>query len=520
MSNRIKAFSRKGGFRWLAVAASLAISVCSTVLAQVGPVITSHPFSVSTNTGATVVFSVGAAGTEPLRYQWRKNNVALPGETHARLTLQDVQGVDSGGYQVEVTNVSGATNSTAATLTVFVTVPDLLRITGQPLSQYVLRGSNVILHVTATGDPPLSYQWYYATNVTPVALPNETNSSLLLTNVLTSRSVWVGVSNSYGVTHSASARVEVRTNLACVGLPSQPLAATGWNADVIAENSLAPTVTPGGFDGVNWAWKEEGFLAEYPALFNRGGLPADGRLQSLGDTNVVFQLQPYGANNCLLLSGVNGWTRDLVLSPPIRLQTLAVLGAASGPNTGTTSSTVKLIFSDGTSTTNVDLGFPDWWDGAEIGRLVRRPAIAALGRVRAWDPERVLPDRYWWDLTGFSLHHADVDLRALGLTNRFLERLRFTGNAVSSVGIMAVSGSVIETMSPPKLTIGASLSQQTVHLQWTSQTTNVVVQVATHLGDAAAWVEMTNPPVVKQETNYSTTLPLETGERFFRILFP
>ncbi|HEY9176001.1 MAG TPA: hypothetical protein VI136_27290 [Verrucomicrobiae bacterium] len=350
-------------------------------------------------------------------------------------------------------------------------------------------------------------------------LENETNSNLVFSNVLTSHSVWVTVSNVHGIAHSASARLEVRTNLASLNWPAQPLGASGWNADVVVENRPVPTLTPGGFDGVDRAWKEVGFMADYPAFFNHGGLPSDGCIHSLADTNVVFQLQPYASNNALLLSTANGWTRDLILTPPVRLHSLAVLGAASNPQNSIASSAVKLIFTDSTSTSNLNLAFPDWWDGASVGRLVRRPAIAALGRVYR-NGYSYRSDWEYYDMTGFSLHHADIDIGAMGLTNKFIDRLRFSGTAISSVGILAISGSVLETMPPPVLAITLNPSVPDVSLNWSSLTTNCVLKQASSLEAGALWSTVTNKPVVRQGTNYSITLPLGPAERFFRVSLP
>src|SRR5262249_42507685 len=52
--------------------------------------------------GSFVSFGVAASGTGPLRYQWRKNGVNLPGQTNISLMLLDVQAVDAGNYSVVV----------------------------------------------------------------------------------------------------------------------------------------------------------------------------------------------------------------------------------------------------------------------------------------------------------------------------------------------------------------------------------------------------------------------------------
>jgi pectate lyase len=57
--------------------------------------------------------------------------------------------------------------------------PGLPVIVSQPQSQTVLAGQTAIMSVTATGSPPLYYQWYFNTNA---PLANATNTTLSTTN--------------------------------------------------------------------------------------------------------------------------------------------------------------------------------------------------------------------------------------------------------------------------------------------------------------------------------------------------
>ncbi len=84
----------------------------------VAPSITVQPVARTSNIGGNITFTVVAAGTGPLTYQWKKDGVAIGGATSATLTLVNVQGYDSGDYSVTVTGVAGSVTSNAATLTV------------------------------------------------------------------------------------------------------------------------------------------------------------------------------------------------------------------------------------------------------------------------------------------------------------------------------------------------------------------------------------------------------------------
>jgi O-glycosyl hydrolase len=80
--------------------------------------ITAQPQSQSVVTGSSAVFSVTAAGTPPLSYQWQFNGVAVAGATTTNLTLANIQSTNTGSYSVVVTNSSGSVTSGVAVLTV------------------------------------------------------------------------------------------------------------------------------------------------------------------------------------------------------------------------------------------------------------------------------------------------------------------------------------------------------------------------------------------------------------------
>lgn len=84
----------------------------------VPPTITRQPANASTIEGGVVTFMTTATGTSPLQYQWRFNDVSIPGATNATLTLTGVTTNEAGWYSVTVVNPGGTTNSVEATLTV------------------------------------------------------------------------------------------------------------------------------------------------------------------------------------------------------------------------------------------------------------------------------------------------------------------------------------------------------------------------------------------------------------------
>ncbi|MBX3737116.1 MAG: immunoglobulin domain-containing protein [Candidatus Didemnitutus sp.] len=90
-----------------------------TVLVVAGkPTITQQPAGGLAKAGGSFTFTVGAAGTAPLSYQWFRNNQPLAAATAATLTLSSVTTDDAGDYRVEVANASGTVISSDARLAV------------------------------------------------------------------------------------------------------------------------------------------------------------------------------------------------------------------------------------------------------------------------------------------------------------------------------------------------------------------------------------------------------------------
>ena len=82
------------------------------------PTIFTQPAGQSIACGSNVVFIVSAAGTEPLRFQWRKDGSDISGATTNALAVAGVTTNDAGKYTVVVTNTFGCLTSGIATLTV------------------------------------------------------------------------------------------------------------------------------------------------------------------------------------------------------------------------------------------------------------------------------------------------------------------------------------------------------------------------------------------------------------------
>ncbi len=132
----------------------------------VAPVITLQPESKTVDEGEDAVFSVAATGTEPLTYQWHKDNVAINGAVSSSYTVQDTVLDDSGEYVVTVSNAGGSVSSQTATLlvkshvTIFtVQANDVARVYKAPNPAFtytILNSEGEDVTSTISGKPTLS----------------------------------------------------------------------------------------------------------------------------------------------------------------------------------------------------------------------------------------------------------------------------------------------------------------------------------------------------------------------------
>jgi hypothetical protein len=179
----------------------------------------------------------------PLGYQWNLNGTNISGATNATLTLTNVQLTDSGNsYAVLVTSVYGSILSSNAMLIVGLAPT----IVSQPTDQTVAGGDTAVFSVTASGTPPLGYQWRY----NGVNLAGATNNSLILTNVQFSQNgnYTVLISNIFGSILSSNAVLIVLTPPFITMQPTNQSVAIGGIATFTAVASGTPPL------GYQWSF--------------------------------------------------------------------------------------------------------------------------------------------------------------------------------------------------------------------------------------------------------------------------
>ena len=181
-----------------------------------------------------------------------------------------------------VNNPYGATNSSVAMLTVYAVPPF---ITGQPASQTNMVGTTASFTVTASGTPPLSFQW----SLNNTNLASATNATLVLTNLQLNQSgnYSVLVSSPYGATNSSVAVLTVYAVPPFItGQPASQTNMVGTTASF--------TVTAGGTPPLSYQWSFNS--TNLASATNATLILTNLQLNQSGNYSVLVS-NPYGATN-------------------------------------------------------------------------------------------------------------------------------------------------------------------------------------------------------------------------------
>jgi len=118
--------------------------------------------------GESMTFDAVTAGTGPFTYHWRKDGLALSGETNSVLLRNNLTTNDAGLYSVQVT---GACNGVTRSATLVVNEP----VVATPLADASrCVGESVTFNTAISGTGPIKIQW----RRNGAALAGETNSTL------------------------------------------------------------------------------------------------------------------------------------------------------------------------------------------------------------------------------------------------------------------------------------------------------------------------------------------------------
>ena len=203
------------------------------------PVITAQPQSQRIDTNTSVTLTVAANGTTPFTYAWYQGN---PGDTTNKVgsgvSFKTPNLSSTTTYWVRVTNACDGTDSAAAVITVGnQCVAPVIAL--QPVNAEVTVGSTATLHVAASGDATIAFQWYEGDppDITkPVA---GATSGVYEAGPFTAAGTfkyWAQAKNSCGSANSNSATITV-------GCGTAPNAPTEISAPPISPSALAYAVS-------------------------------------------------------------------------------------------------------------------------------------------------------------------------------------------------------------------------------------------------------------------------------------
>jgi hypothetical protein len=223
--------------------AGVRVSSNALLTVNVPPAFTQQPVAQSAIPGPTnILFVAAATGTEPLKYQWRKNGGNIVGATNTSYLITNVTGKAT--YSVVVANVAGTATSSNALITAF--TPPV--ITGQPASRTVTVGGAASFSVSASGTAPLFYQW----RQDGAEVGGATNRTLSLANIQTNRagSYSVVVSNFAGARVSSNATLTVNVPPAFTVQPQSQA--------ITAGSPVTFTAAVAGTPPVKFQWRKNG----------------------------------------------------------------------------------------------------------------------------------------------------------------------------------------------------------------------------------------------------------------------
>jgi len=225
----------------------------SVVVSLVG---TGNP--ASTSDGFTLTNLLNTTVHSAFFSNGKTNTVAMPpglqmvtmSSNNANFVYGSMTGTPTtaGVYHITVTCTSPGNPS--VTTNVFFTISGgtatAPSITTQPASLTNLVGATPNFSVTTGGSTPLTYQWYYNTGT---ILPNATNATLALTNVVASQAgtYFVIITNSVGSVTSTPAALTVWQ---APNITNQPVGVT-----VVAGGSASFSLTAGGIPAPTYQWR-------------------------------------------------------------------------------------------------------------------------------------------------------------------------------------------------------------------------------------------------------------------------
>jgi len=364
------------------------------------PAFITQPASQTVLAGSNATFNATLTGALPMSFQWFFNGTPLAndgrisGSATASLSIANITTADAGSYTLAVTNFLGATNSTAAVLTVL--FPPAF--TTEPVGRSVPPGLPTTFNVVATGNPPPSYyQW----QLNGTNLPGATSASYTVAAVGTNDLGFYHVvaSNSVGGATSADAQLTFGPvaawgrNISNESLPppglSNVIGVAGGIATGFAVKSDGTVVYWGSSNGTNVPAGTTNVIAvSATGVFGNNALRSDGAVVGWAGSlppavsNIVSIASGFNFSLALRAEGtVVGWGNQLFSTVPAGLNHVVAISAGFSHALALRSDGTVIAWGTGTAT-NVPVGLTNVT--AIAAGYAHSLALKANGTVVAW----------------------------------------------------------------------------------------------------------------------------------------
>lgn len=271
---------------------------------------------------------------------------------------------------------------------------------------------------------------------------------------------------------------------------------SGFTADVIANGIGSSTVTTNNdVDGVSYAFIAKDFQLTSTSAAITYGIPVDGVINSVVGTTpgLSFQLASLNANNSLRLAAIND-NGTLAFTTPKAATKLYML-AVSGSGTSTVS--VVVNFTDGSSQTFSSISLADWYNGSNF-------AIQGIGRIKKPGATPGAGDDVPSPEGGTNprLYQAELAIDAANQT-KLIQSVTVTKASGSGIpNIFAFSADAYSDCMPPVLQAVSGITANSALVSWTGSAASYDVYHSTSNTTPAGSVTPTYPGV----TGTSTTI--------------
>lgn len=271
---------------------------------------------------------------------------------------------------------------------------------------------------------------------------------------------------------------------------------SGFTADVIANGIGSSTVTTNNdVDGVSYAFIAKDFQLTPTSAAITYGIPVDGVINSVVGTTpgLSFQLASLNANNSLRLAAIND-NGTLAFTTPKAATKLYML-AVSGSGTSTVS--VVVNFTDGSSQTFSSISLADWYNGSNF-------AIQGIGRIKKPGATPGAGDDVPSPEGGTNprLYQAELAIDAANQTKLIQSVTVTKASGLGIPNIFAFSADAYSDCMPPVLQAVSGITANSALVSWTGSAASYDVYHSTSNTTPAGSVTPTYPGV----TGTSTTI--------------